>query len=91
MDQIGTKCFKKEKQMTGKTMSPKVLFADVESEATAIGSSTISFSMKGFGFGQVVFYNDADGNLRCDNECMSKDTLRKIMNTLVDCAELDNQ
>jgi len=77
--------------MTGKTMNPKALFENVESEANVIGNSTISFSMKGFGFGQVVFYNDEDGNLRCDNECMSKDTIKKIMNTLVDCAELDDQ
>lgn len=49
----------------------------------------ISFSRTGFGFGQLRFYQK-DDIIYCDNECMTKDTVKKILAQMVDeCVLLD--
>lgn len=50
---------------------------------------------KGFGFGQISFnYDRESGQLTCQNECMSRDAVRKIMHAfadyLADNAEMDD-
>ena len=52
------------------------------------GSCLISFSEKGFGFGEFRFYYNANGKLMLDNEAMSKKRIKKYLCTLVDKAEL---
>jgi hypothetical protein len=43
----------------------------------------IQWSVKGKGFGELVFYRDGD-KLYCQNECMSKETILGIMYVLLD-------
>ena len=50
----------------------------------------INWSLKGFGFGQVAFY-EVNGELHCMNECMTKDRVKQILNMMVDQAILDDQ
>lgn len=49
-------------------------------------SLTVEWSRSGVGFGSVTFYK-RDGKLYCDNECMSREFVRKVMTDLVDSAE----
>jgi len=44
------------------------------------------WSIDGFGFGTTTFFYD-DGKLKCDNEAMSKDSIKKILCEFVDKAE----
>ncbi len=53
-------------------------------------SFTISWSMKGVGFGQYRFYNDDEGQLHIDNECMSKESIKRVLEIMVDNAVLDD-
>lgn len=50
----------------------------------------IDWSMKGFGFGQLRVYEGADGKLHIANECMSKKTIKRIFDMMVDQAVLDD-
>ena len=50
---------------------------------------TVAWSAKDIGFGEFVFYYK-DGKLRCDNEAMNKDFIKKMLCQMVDDAELDN-
>lgn len=58
------------------------------------GNVLFSWSKKGFGFGQLYFYfkDDEEGNkvLHCSNECMSKETVKEILCSMVDNAEFDD-
>ena len=47
----------------------------------------LSFSIKGFGWGELLIY-EKDEKLYCDNELMSKETIKKILNIMVDNCEL---
>jgi hypothetical protein len=47
----------------------------------------IQWGVDGCGWGEITFYYE-DGKLKVDNECMSKDFLKKILCALVDKAEL---
>jgi len=47
----------------------------------------LQFGVKGFGFGELYFYTKED-KLYCDNELMGKETIKKILNIMVDKAEL---
>lgn len=55
------------------------------------GDATIDFSIKGLGFGQIVFYHADDGTLCCANEHMDKTTLKMILGKLVDNCDLDDK
>jgi hypothetical protein len=48
-----------------------------------------SWSIKGFGFGTTTFYYE-DGKLKCDNEAMNKDSIKKILCEFVDRAEFQS-
>ena len=50
---------------------------------------TIKWGKKGVGFGQFVFYREGN-RIRIDNEYMSKDFIKEIINELIDSAILDN-
>lgn len=49
----------------------------------------LDWSLKGCGFGQLYFY-EKDGKIYCQNECMSREAVRHIMNTLVDQCVLED-
>jgi len=46
-----------------------------------------SWTIKGFGFGTTTFYYDKDGKLKCGNEALGKDSIKKILCAFVDKAE----
>jgi len=46
---------------------------------------TIKWSMKNFGFGELVFWVQ-NGRVHCDNERMSRERVKKILCTMVDQA-----
>lgn len=48
---------------------------------------TISWTAKGVGFGQFHFYKK-DEKWYCNNECMSKDFIKRVLSTFVDEVEL---
>jgi hypothetical protein len=47
----------------------------------------LRFGIKGFGWGELYFY-EKDEQMYCDNELMSKDTIKRILNMMVDKCEL---
>jgi hypothetical protein len=49
----------------------------------------IQWSKPGAGFGNLVFYYNRDGELRCDNEGCSKEFIKDRLCKMVDDAELD--
>ena len=56
------------------------------------GTAYFAWSKKGLGFGQLYFYfKEVDGQkvLHCDNECMSKETVKAILCSMVDNAVFD--
>lgn len=49
----------------------------------------IAFSVSGFGFGELMFYQEED-TIYCENECMSKDRIKQILSQMVDeCVLID--
>lgn len=51
----------------------------------------IVWSEKGRGFGQYHFYTGDDGKIHVDNECDGKETIKRILNRMVDEAILDDE
>ncbi len=49
-------------------------------------SVMFAWGIKGFGFGTTTFYYE-DGNLKCANETLSKEDVKKILCAFVDKAE----
>ena len=47
------------------------------------------WGIEGFGFGTTTFYYE-DGVLKCDNETMSKESIKKILCEFVDRAEFQS-
>ena len=47
----------------------------------------IKWGVSGFGYGELYFY-EKDEQIYCDNELLSKDTIKKILNIMVDNCEL---
>ena len=70
-------------------MSLKEFFDKHPNECKVVGHATFNWSLKGCGFGQLHFYI-RNGKTHCDNECMSKETVKEIMNILIDNCEFDN-
>ena len=48
------------------------------------------WSLPGLGWGQLRFYEE-NGKLMCANECMKKETVKKILDQLVDMSELEDE
>lgn len=53
-------------------------------------SFALNWSLKGKGFGQLYFYVDNNKNLRCSNEMLSKDSIKRILNLMVDQCILED-
>lgn len=51
---------------------------------------TISWSMKGIGWGQYHFYMGNDDKVHIQNECMSRESIKKILCMIVDAVVLDD-
>ena len=53
-----------------------------------LGSCSVGWSAKGIGFGSFYFFEkkDDDGEIRlyCDNECMSREFIKKMLCVMVD-------
>lgn len=47
----------------------------------------VEWGVKDCGFGRFTFFYDDNDNLRIDSESMNKDTVKAIMNYLVDVAK----
>ena len=50
---------------------------------------TVTWSVTGCGFGQFHFYTK-DGKTYCSNENMSKEFVKKVLNTMIDNCELED-
>ena len=48
----------------------------------------IRWGINNIGFGEFTFEKDNDGNTVIDSEAMDKDTIRKVMNHIIDKAKL---
>jgi hypothetical protein len=59
----------------------------VDLEPALYRSVCIKWAMRGFGFGELTFWME-DGKLHCDNECMSRETVKKILCLMADQAVL---
>lgn len=52
---------------------------------------SLNFSVKGFGFGQLYFYQDDNEVIHCSNECMSKERIKSILAQMVDQCILEDE
>ena len=52
--------------------------------------AAFQWGLPGTGFGNIVFYTK-DGELRCDNECMSKKFIKERLCKMVDDCILDDE
>lgn len=59
--------------------------------AEANGSITLFWSAKGVGFGQYFIYTGEDERIHIDSECMSRESVKKILNIMVDQAIFDDE
>ena len=66
-----------------------ILMADMPKYVKIADTICICWGRPGIGFGEVVFYTDDDGNLKCDNEGMSREFIKEVLCDLVDNATLD--
>lgn len=46
--------------------------------------AAFNWTAKGIGFGTFTFYLDSSGRLRCDNEAMGRDFIKKMLCKMVD-------
>lgn len=60
-------------------------------EVELLQSVYLNWSASGIGFGQLYFYQDKNGIIRCDNEMMSKDFIKLALCALVDQAVLADE
>lgn len=65
-------------------------FDQCPEEVSIEGSLHIRWSMPGVGFGEYYIYKRDDGGIGISNECMRKDSIKNVLNTLVDKAVLDD-
>jgi hypothetical protein len=68
-------------------MSLLEAFNKLEDGVALHKSFSLDWSLKGIGFGQFYFY-EKDGKIYCDNERMSKESIKRVMCAMVDQCEL---
>jgi len=71
-------------------MRVKKILGSCENSCEVAGTALFNWSLKGFGFGQIYFYTSTDGKTHCDNEYMSNEKIKEILNTLVDTCIMDD-
>ena len=64
------------------------MFDNIEQNVMISGSFTVYWQMPGIGYGQYYFYKNPAGELCCRNECMDKDSIKKVLNAMVDNCKL---
>jgi len=69
---------------------PVKMFGHLDNTCEVSGTALFEWGLKDFGFGQLYFYVGEDGKTHCHNECMSNESVKKILNTLVDTCVMDN-
>lgn len=69
-------------------MSLQEYFNQFENEVLLHNDFSMDWSWKGVGHGQFYF-RLKDGKIEVDNECMSKEFIKKVLCQMVDQAELD--
>jgi len=72
-----------------KPIDIQAIVDSVEDGCEVQGTATFNWGLKGFGFGMLHFYMK-DGKLHCDNECMKPETVKKILNMMVDQCVMDD-
>lgn len=72
-------------------MSIQDFFDNCEDEIDVGDGFTINWSEKGRGFGQYCFYHGDNRKLHISNECDGKNTIKRILNRMVDEAILDDE
>lgn len=50
----------------------------------------LTFAEEGFGFGEITF-SKSDGKLYCNSECMSKETVKRMLAAFVDSAVFEHE
>lgn len=70
-------------------MSIQDLLNSCDDDIVLHHSFAVDWSLKGKGFGQLHFYIDNNKILRCSNEMLPKDTIKRILNMMVDNCTLD--
>lgn len=63
------------------------MFEHLENYCEPVNPVYLRFGMKNFGFGELSFRVQGD-KIYCENELMSKETIKKILNIMVDNCEL---
>lgn len=82
----------------------EILYADISGfDNEKFEGFRVNWGAKGIGFGQLDFYYDKSEDeldeqgeiskrkLRCDNECMSKEFVKAVLNKLIEEAEFHDQ
>lgn len=77
----GTMMKHNEVQPTSEIAGP---FKEIEVTDIHYTDTYFNWSWQGVGFGQLSFKKDADGQIRCMNECMGPNSVRKILYAFVD-------
>lgn len=50
----------------------------------------IRWQTAGAGFGETTFYMGRDGQMRCDNECMSRGFIGQVLRKFLEGVEMDD-
>ena len=78
-----------KKIMNEKTMNNKYKDKEIVYVKTYDKESILfQWGVKEFGFGEISFHYNKDGELECDNECMSKEFIKAILCDFVDRSKL---
>jgi hypothetical protein len=75
-------------------MPLREFFDGFEQHSCVRGGDTwisIHWSSKGVGCGEFRFYENSKGQLVCSNECMGKESIKKILNEMVDNCVLEDR
>lgn len=70
-------------------MSLSEFFDNCENHCEPNDTTAFNWSAKGVGFGQFYFYIKND-KVHCENECMSKEFVKKMLCQMVDDCVLDD-
>lgn len=66
------------------------MFDKIENTCVPFGTVDFEWSMKEYGFGRLYFYEE-HGKVFCGNECMNRETIKKILCQMVDDCTLLEQ
>lgn len=70
-------------------MSLQKLFDQLDNSVDLHNEFSVSWTIKGKGFGQFYFY-EKDGVIHISNECTSKEFIKQVLAQMVDQAVLED-